>query len=189
MGPPMFRYFLVTGLAIVALASSADAGQACGFEDPNSATMQRVKLNLIYPNSLYVQGAVDEALREGVLLPAHFARPGDFFALQRTTSNLRQFAVLVDDAASDLPQFSMVLMGPVLWTQFHPTAKGITAETHVAGPLPGDLVIAMDVPALVALVSGDVSGAYANETGLVRYYGNPAEIEILRETLAAKFTR
>ncbi|SDB58779.1 hypothetical protein SAMN02982931_04734 [Bauldia litoralis] len=189
MGPPMFRYFLVTGLAIVALASSADAGRACGFEDPNSATMQRVKLNLIYPNSLYVQGAVDEALREGVLLPTHFTRPGDFFALQRTTSNLRQFAVLVDDAASDLPQFSMVLMGPVLWTRFHPTVEGITVENHVAGPLPDDLVVVMDVPALAALVSGDVSGAYANETGLVRYYGNPAEIEILRETLAAKFTR
>jgi len=186
----MFRHSLITGLAIFTLATSATVGRTCGFEDPNSAAMQRVKLNLVYPNSLYVQGAVDEALREGVLMPVHFTRPGDFFALQRTTRNLRRFGdILADDAASDLPRFSVVLMGPVLWTRFHPTVEGITTETHVAGPLPGDLVVAMDVPALAALVTGDVSGAKANETGLARYYGDPAEIEVLREALAAAFPR
>jgi hypothetical protein len=178
------------GLAVVALAATVARGWSCGFEDPNSASMQRVKLNLIYPDSLYVQGAVDEALREGVLMPKHFTRPGDFLALKRTTANLRWFAgLLAEDAASDPPRFSVVLMGPVLWTRFNPTVEGIAVETHVAGPLPGDLVVVMDVPALAALVSGDVSGAYANEAGLVRYYGDPTETEVLREALAAAFSR
>ena len=149
----MMSRTLITGLAVIALAASAVPGWSCGFEDPNSASMQRVQLNLVYPNSLYVQGAVDEALREGVLMPKHFTTPGDFFALKRTTANLQRFAgLLPEDATSDLPRFSVVLMGPVLWTRFNPSVEGITVESHVAGPLPGDLVVVMDVPALAALV-------------------------------------
>jgi len=150
--------------------------------------MQRVMLNLVYPNALYVQGAVDEALRAGMLRPAHFTRPGDFFALQRTTRNLRRFAgILANGASSELPVFSMVLMGPVLWTRFVPGAGGLAAETHVAAPLPHRIVIVTDVPALAALVQGDVSGQYANASGLVRFYGDPAEIESLHEALVAAF--
>ncbi len=66
---------LVAGLAIVVLAATVARGWSCGFEDPNSATMQRVMLNMVYPDSLYVQGAVDTALRAGKLKPAHFAKP------------------------------------------------------------------------------------------------------------------
>ena len=184
----MVRRLLVMGLASLALATTVAPSRTCGFEDPNSATMQRVMLNLVYPNALYVQGAVDEALRAGMLRPAHFTRPGDFFALQRTTRNLRRFAgILADGASSELPVFSMVLMGPVLWTRFVPGAGGLAAETHVAAPLPHRIVIVTDVPALAALVLGDVSGDRAIASGLVRFYGESAEIESVREAFVAAF--
>lgn len=184
----MVRRCLVTGLAVLALAATVLPGRTCGFEDPNSAAMQRVMLNVVYPNAVYVQGAVDEALRAGMLRPAHFTRPGDFFALQRTTRNLRQFAdILADGASADLPAFSMVLMGPVLWTRFQPGAGGLAAETHLAAPLPHRMVVVTDVPALAALVQGDVSGDRAIASGLVRFYGEPAETESLRAALAAAF--
>jgi hypothetical protein len=145
-------------------------------------------LNVVYPNALYVQGAVDEALRAGMLRPAHFTRPGDFFALQRTTRNLRRFAdILADGASADLPAFSMVLMGPVLWTRFVPGADGLAAETHVAAPLPHRIVVVTDVPALAALVQGDVSGDRAIASGLVRFYGESVEIESLRGALTVAF--
>jgi hypothetical protein len=180
----MVRRYLVTGLAVLALTATALPGRTCGFEDPNSATMQRVMLNVVYPNALYVQGAVDEALRAGMLRPAHFTRPGDFFALQRTTRNLRRFAdILADGASADLPAFSMVLMGPVLWTRFVPGADGLAAETHVAAPSPHRIVVVTDVPALAALVQGDVSGDRAIASGLVRFYGESVEIESLRGAL------
>jgi hypothetical protein len=179
---------LVTGLAIVALAATVARGWSCGFEDPNSATMQRVMLNVVYPDALYVQGAVDTALRAGRLKPAHFARPGDFFALQRTTGNLRHLArSLADGTPTELPAFSVVLMGPVLWTRFQPDEAGLAAEPHVTGPSAGELVVVTDVSALAALVSGEISGAYANSSGLVRYYGKPAEVNGLREALIAAF--
>jgi len=170
------------------LTATVLPGRTCGFEDPNSATMQRVMLNVVYPNALYVQGAVDEALRAGMLRPAHFTRPGDFFALQRTTRNLRRFAdILADGASADLPAFSMVLMGPVLWTRFVPGADGLAAETHVAAPLPHGIVVVTDVPALAALVQGDVSGDRAIASGLVRFYGESVEIESLRGALTVAF--
>jgi len=179
----VFRRCVITSLSVLALAATVVPGRTCGFEDPSSAAMQRVMLNVVYPNALYVQGAVDEALRAGKLQPAHFIRPGDFFALQRATRNLRRFAdILADGASSELPAFSMVLMGPVLWTRFLPDAGGLAAETHAAAPLPRKAVVVTDVPALAALVLGDVSGEYANASGLVRFYGEPAEIEKLRRS-------
>ena len=182
------RQALVTGLTIVVLATTVARGWSCGFEDPNSATMQRVMLNVVYPDSLYVQGAVDTALRAGKLKPAHFAKPGDFFALPRTTRNLRHLAVvLADGTPNELRAFSVVLMGPVLWTRFQPDKAGLAAEPHVAGPAAGEVVVVTDVPALAALVSGEISGAYAHALGLVRYYGDPAEAEGIREAFLAAF--
>ena len=185
----MSRRLIGVGLAVLVAAAPVAQGRACGFEDPNSASMQRVRLSLVYPNALYVQGAVDTALRDGVLKPAHFIRPGDFFALQHTTRNLRQFAetFATGEPGSTLG-FSMLLMGPVLWTRFQKDGEGIVVEPHVAGPLAGRAVIVTDVPALAALVTGDISGAYANASGLVRYYGAADEVRILRDAMAAAFS-
>jgi hypothetical protein len=184
----MISRSLTAVVAVLALTATSPPGWTCGFENPNSATMQRVMLNVVYPNAIHVQGAVDTALRSGALRPAHFTRPGDFFALQRTTRNLRRFAdILADGESANLPTFSVVLMGPVLWTRFVPTAGRLTSETHVAGPLPGKVVVVTDVPALAALVSGDVTGASTNPLGLIRYYGDPTEIESLRAAIAVAF--
>lgn len=184
----MIRRCLVTGLALLAMAATAAPSWTCGFEDPKGAAAQRVMLSLVYPNALYVQGAVDSALRAGVLRPEHFIKPRDFFALNRTTRNLRKLADRLDGLAPpDLPAFSMVLMGPVLWTRFDSNAGVFTAEPHVDGPLPNGVVVVTDVPALAALVKGDISGEYANAEGLVRFYGDPVEIENLRGALVKAF--
>lgn len=173
---------------VMTVAVSVSPGWSCGFEDPNSAAIQRVGLNIVYPNALYVQGAVDQALRDGVLLPAHFTKRGDFFALERTSRNLRLFAgSLGVGATSDLPEFAMVLMGPVLWTRFMPDEDGVGMETHIAGPNPDKVVVVSDVAALAALIMGDVSGEYANQAGLVRYYGDPGDIERISSALADAF--
>lgn len=182
------RRWSITAFALLASASIATAGWACGFEDPKSVPAQQVVLGLIYPNALYVQGAVDSALRGGVLGPEHFAPSTDPSALYRTASNLRRFAGgLAVGPRPDLPAFSLVLMGPVMWTQFRPGSDGLVTDIHTSGPLADSAVVVSDVPALVALVSGDVSGSEADALGLVRFYGDPAEIDELREALALAF--
>ena len=175
-------------IAVLASATIVIPARACGFEDPNSVSMQRVMLNLVYPNSLHVQGAIDTALRRGLLRPDHFKRRGELFAFHRTVGALRQFADdLADGATSNLPKFSSVLIGPVLWTRFHPGSDGVIAETHADGPLAGSVVMITDGPVLAALLSGDVSGADADVAGLVRFYGDAADIASLREALALAF--
>jgi hypothetical protein len=184
----MLRRSLVTSLAILAMAAAPARSLACSFEDPSGAAAQRVILSVVYPNALYVEGAVYSALSEGILRPAHFAQPGDFFAFNRITRNLRRFAgFLGGKAPPDMPEFSMVLMGPVLWTRFGPEANVIGAVPHVAGPLPGKVVVVSDAPVLAALVKGDLSGQSANEAGLIRYYGDPAEIDKISAALVAAF--
>jgi hypothetical protein len=78
-------------------------------------------------------------------------------------------------------------MGPVLWTRFHPADDGIVTETHVAGPLEDGVVIVTDAPALKALISGDISGSYADLSGLVRFYGDAVEVDRVRAMLVRAF--
>lgn len=168
---------------MVALPASA-----CGFEDPNSVSMQRVVLNFVYPNSGYVLGAADAALRTGLLRPDHFKKREGPFAFHRTVGALRQFANgLAGGAVSDVPEFSLVLAGPVLWTRFHASSEGEVAESHAVGPIAGKVVIVTDVPALTALVSGDISGKAIDVAGLIRFYGDQAEVARLREALERGF--
>jgi hypothetical protein len=182
------RRSLITAFSALALAAMATLAFACGFEDPSGASARRVMLNQVYPNSLYALGAVDTALRAGVIRIEHLATPTDPLAFQRTAGNLRRFARRLSDGAPSVPPaFSLVLLGPVLWTRFAPGADGIVADIHAAEPLAGRVVVATDVPVIAALVSGDISGAEADAAELVRFYGDPAEIKVLREALALAF--
>lgn len=182
------RKSLVTVFAVLASATVITPAWACGFEDPNSVPARQVVLSLTYPEALYVLGAVDTALRVGTLRPDHLTTQADPMAYYRTATNVRRFAGgLADEAAADLPAFSLVLMGPVMWTQFRPGADGIVADIHTGGPSPNGAVMVTDVPVLAALVSGDITGADADVSGLVRFYGDPAEIDGLRKIFAVAF--
>lgn len=182
------RIQLIAALALVTLTASILQAKACGFEDPDGVRIQKAVLTQVYPNAIYVQGAADEALRKGVLSPRHFTRPGALFAFQRTVSNLRRFADgLAEGAMSKPPQFSLVLLGPVLWAHFSPSAEGMTAEMHVQDPLPNSVVLVSDVPVMAALISGDLSGAQADGLGLLRFYGAPVEVSALRNAIVQAF--
>lgn len=178
------RSLLISQYVAITAATAALPASACGFEDPNSVSIQRVVLNFAYPNSSHVLGASDAALRTGLLRADHFKKQAGPFAFHRTVGDLRQFASgLAAVATSDLPEFSSVLVGPVLWTRFHPSSDGTIAEGHATGPIEGKVVMVTDVPALAALLSGDVSGQAIEAAGLIRFYGNQADIARLREAL------
>ena len=182
------RRSMIAPFAVLISAIVAIPAWACGFEDPNSVPARQVVLSLVYPKALYTLGAVDSALRAGVLRREHLTALADRLALHRTTANMRRFAAdLADGAPSGLPAFSLVLLGPVLWTQFHPGSDGLVADIHTGRPLANGVVIVTDVPVIAALVSGDISGAKADASGLVRFYGDSAEIDGLREALALAF--
>jgi len=75
------------------------------------------------------------------------------------------------------PVFSMVLIGPMLWTRFETTGSTLNMTPHVAGPSKGDVVIVTDEPVVAALIDGQVTPQAARELGLVRFYGSPDAVQ------------
>jgi hypothetical protein len=57
-------------LAVATFLALSGSASACGFEDPNSAILQRGVLNLVYPQALHVVGALSQARLNGAIAPA-----------------------------------------------------------------------------------------------------------------------
>lgn len=171
------------GRAIAALISAAApvAGATlafpCGFEDPNGADRARGTLNWAYPDALHVTSAVWRAQLEGVL--SRDDRPAAVKALvgfRRITADLSALRerLAPDRGEPDLPAFSMVLIGPMLWNRFASVGKALTISVHASGPEDEDVVIVTDQPVLAALIEGRITPQAAQERGLIRFYG-PAD--------------
>lgn len=175
-----------TGRAVAALipAASLVAGAAlafaCGFEDPNSADRARGMLNWAYPDALHVTSAVWRAQLEGVL--SKDDRPAAVKALIGYRKIATDLGALRDRLSpdmgeQDLPVFSVVLIGPVLWTRFAPVGGALTMSLHATGPEGGDVVIVTDEPVVAALIEGRITPRSARRNGLMRFYGAPDRVE------------
>ena len=79
--------------------------------------------------------------------------------------------------------FSLVLVGPGLWSHFHMTSGGVLANYHTEGPLAGNAVVLTHATALRAMLAGNLSIEQATELGLIAYSGvDPAPIQRTLET-------
>ncbi len=166
------------------MAAGSVCAMACGFEDPNSVTSRRGILNFVYPKSLYVTSAVWQAQLDGVLPRTETAVENKSFVAGRTKydSAVAALGGLRDrlTAASDgqpIAAFSVVLLGPVLWTRFVPEGSVITMTPHASGPASGDIVIVTDEPVMRALLDEQLTPSAARELGLIRFYGEPERVQ------------
>lgn len=174
---------IVSALCILSAAPSL--ASACGFHDPNSIVLQRGALNLVYPKALYVQGVISAAVRAGLLRPEKPVRRGDLVAFHRTAAVVTRWARQMDGAAPAEASFSMVLIGPMLWTTIQAKPSGYAVYSHAKGPLQGTPVIVTDIPVLKALTAGDISARMATRRNLIRLYGSPAQVAQVRHLLEA----
>jgi hypothetical protein len=166
----------VLGAVAVLLASTVTA-DSCGFENPNSVSAQRGLLNFAYPNSLHVTSAMWRAQQEDLIERDN--RPPAVKALlgyRWAVSKLEVFRAHLEKAmvGAEAPDFSVVLIGPVLWSRYAQTGGILTMTPHLQGPESGDVVVVTDEPVIVALNDGRLTLKAAGELGLIRYYG-PAE--------------
>jgi len=164
------------------------SASACGFHDPNSILLQRGVLNLTYPKALYVQGGISAAVRAGLLRPEEPVRRGDLTAFHRTAAVVNRWARRMDGAAPAETSFSMVLLGPMLWTTLQAKPAGYRVSTHAKGPMPDTPVIITDIPVLKALLSGEVSAQTAARRNLIRFYGPPTQVAQVRHLMEARFS-
>ena len=171
-------------LVLAATAGCAAApAAACGYHD--AASINLGMLNLSYPDSLHVRTAVWMAQRDGTLArPAAAEAPADE-ATTRLRAMLRYREALGSlDAlragfdgvrtGRPAPSFSVVLIGPMLWTRFDTATAPIAMSAHADGPGRDHVVLVTDAPVLAALAEGRLSPAAARRNGLVRIYGPAA---------------
>jgi hypothetical protein len=157
---------------------------ACGFEDPNSASVARGTLNFVYPKALYVTSAVWRAQLDGVIPRSEPSAESKSLVAGRSKYDtaVTQMGSLRDKlslAIEDRPvaAFSIVLLGPVLWTRFVPEGSALTMTPHVFGSTNSDVVIVTDEPVIRALVDGQVTAQAARDLGLIRFYGEPDRVQ------------
>lgn len=179
-----WRAFKRGAVSLAVAAGAVPVAQACGYHDPSSVNLGM--LNWSYPDALHVRTAVWMAQRDGAIARAEPLDPDDPLPPRmRQTLRLRETVTALtavrDRIAGALdgrstPAFSIVLIGPMLWTRYVPTAGTLQVEAHSAGPASGDVVVVTDEPVLGAWIDGRVTPREARESGLVRFYGAPADI-------------
>jgi hypothetical protein len=167
-------------ISAASLAAGSTYAVACGFEDPKSANFARGSLNWAFPNALYVTSAIWRAQLEGAI-PRNDL-PSANKALLGYGEAVKQLGILRDGLSKVrdgqiTPAFSLVLIGPMLWTHFEPTQTGLNMRPLADGPSNGDVVLVTDGPVIRALIDGQVTPQAALERGLIRFYGAPELVE------------
>lgn len=149
--------------------------QACGLEPALKGG-----LTVSYPGALAVAVAVADSRRSGLLPPANPGAVSNEVLLEQMLADLgrlesRLNASLPKNQEDTMSAFSLVLVGPSLWSHYHLTPAGIRAEYHTNGPLAGKAVILTHHAVLRALLNGDLSTTQAADLGLIAYSGIDAE--------------
>lgn len=175
-GAGCFRHVATAVIAIIAVASGVISNAcACGLEPTVKGGF-----TVSHPGALDVAVAVADSRRSGLLPPANSGRVANEVLLQQMLADLRQLASRLDaglsrdDKHSRTP-FSLVLVGPGLWSHYHPTPDGIRAEYHVNGPLAGQVVVLTHHSVLHALLKGKLTTEQATRLGLLAFSGQQAD--------------
>jgi hypothetical protein len=171
-------------LATLALFGGTTLASACGFEDPKGADAARGAVNWIYPDALHVTSAVWRAQLAGVIERAPAAK--SLFAYQTATIRLTALGDRLSGEAAT-PGFSVLLIGPMLWSQYRAEHAGLTVIHHRERAGADDVVIVTDEHVVAALVAGRLTASAAAERGLLRFYGRPGEVQHLASIFAHKF--
>lgn len=175
----LLRRAAVSVLFLMLLIVMAPA-MACGYHG-NAAVGA---LNFAYPNALWVRSAVWQAQMEGLLDRPRTPSATHPVAVQlalahryrEVTGQFEQLRMHLAARHADrpVPSFSVLLMGPMMWSRFESSGASLDLQVHAPGPVAGDVVLLTDEPVLRALASGRMRLTRALELGVVRIHG-PAD--------------
>lgn len=165
------RVIAPTCLLLVCLVCWAQCpAAACGYHD--TVNTRKGALNWIYHNCLHVRSAIWQAQAQGKL-PA--CEAVNYQETERVLKVLgSRFSKLNTD--DQTLSFSVVLVETVLWSQFQLSDSQLKMSIDTDGPLVGALVVVTDEPVLYAVETQELSLSIAVESGLVKLYGDPEQI-------------
>lgn len=145
-------------------------GYACGLEPSLNGGF-----SVSYQGSLDVAVAVADARRSGVLQKTDHTTASNAVQLQHMLSDLERLQSRLDASNEGAAtHFSLVLVGPGLWSHFHMSPGSVETHYHVDGPLDGHAVVLTHPAVLGALLSGQLTTGHAAELGLIAYTGSDA---------------
>ncbi len=118
-------------ISAASLVAGSTTAISCGYEDPSSADTTRGILNWTYPHALYVTSAVWSAQSDGVIPPNESAPTIKALLGYGYRKAVKELDALRDGLSvvvggHGAPAFSVVLIGPMLWTRFETTGTTLT---------------------------------------------------------------
>jgi len=157
--------------AIIGVSNASIPVHACGLEPGFNGG-----ITISYPGSIEVAVAVASARSNGLLPAASTKTVSNEVRRQQILADLRRLQTRLNETRDEVPDagtatFSLVLVGPGLWSHYRVTAGGVLANYHTDGPLAGKAVVLTHAAALRAMLSGALSIERATELGLIAYSG------------------
>jgi hypothetical protein len=144
------------------------AAQACALEP-----MINGGFTVSHPQSINVAVAVAKARSDGLLPESDPVPPPNDVQLNRMLRDLRELNKRLDSGRKVMTErprsFSLVLIGPGLWSHFHASPAAILARYHTDGPMEGKVTAVTHHAVLVALLDGSLEVDEALGRGLLRY--------------------
>jgi hypothetical protein len=161
---------MAVAIATIVLSYSPPS-HTCGLEPTVNGGF-----TISYPGSIDVAVAVSRARNDGFLPAASAVAIPNEVRLQQMLADLRRLQSRLNKARKAIPgdnatPFSLVLVGPGLWSHYHMTAGGVLANYHTDGPLAGKVVVLTHATALRAMLGGTMTIEQATELGLIAYSG------------------
>jgi hypothetical protein len=157
--------------AAIGMSGVSPPAHTCGLEPGINGG-----ITISYPGAIAVAVAVASARSGGLLPPASSEAITNQVRLQNMLADLRRLQVRLNAAHDEISDddaagFSLVLVGPGLWSHYSMTAGGVLARYHIDGPLAGKTVVLTHATALRAMLAGSLSIEQATELGLIAYSG------------------
>jgi hypothetical protein len=172
--------------AVIAMAVSGFATvRACGLEPAINDGF-----TVSHPRSIDVAVAVANARRAGKLPAATADSVANDERLRALIGGLQRLQARLNAGsrsgnADSAGPFSVVLVGPGLWSHFHSTPDAVFARYHVDGPMADQAVVVTHAAVLKALLLGNLSFEQAVADDLVVFSGG--DRDQVRIVFAASF--
>jgi hypothetical protein len=144
--------------------------------------MQKGMLNWIYPKSLYVDTAVWQAQKAG-LLPIEEALPARKTMLvnpgyRRAVHTIQDYAGAIGAGTGDKTgTVTIMLLEAIFYARISYGPAGAHVQPHVAGPDNGEPLFVTHRVVMEAIRTGRLGLDEALSMGVIRTYGDPARID------------
>ena len=175
----MLKRHLAYCAALFACSACLLAGpaSACTFEAGPVSTLE-----IAHPGSLSVAVAIAKAKDQGALPSQDLMRAP--FGFHLAVGRIKNFAASLNEVQTGARTdggFSLLLVGPRLWSGIEPGDAGYFARPHISGPQSYRPVVLTGYLVLAELEQGRLSMRQALDRGLIRVFNDTDDRQI--ETL------